>query len=249
MATVFEDLSVELIQEILLYFQYHEIWNIFSNLNSRFTTIINNMSFMPIYLGFNGMSIATTEFYYRHLSQANISNSLISLCVSDEFAFDNGLWLASHLSTFINLRHLCLIDIKRSTFESILNSLSPMYSLNIFNVRFSWSIRARYTFFGVPEGAYYDRIFHLFPSLRVCHLRFDRYMRDTIDNKFVLPSDRPFMPIHTSLFNLRSLGIYCSINFLSHLLEHLPQLEQLNYRRITDIWLLREHPLANDHNL
>jgi hypothetical protein len=74
-------------------------------------------------------------------------------------------------------------------------------------------------------------------------------MRDAIDNKFVLPSDRPFMPIHTSLFNLRSLGIYCSINFLSHLLEHLPQLEQLNYRRITDIWLPREHPLANDHNL
>jgi hypothetical protein len=111
MPTIFEHLSVELIYEIFIYFQYHEVWNTFSNLNSRFTAIINNMSFMPIYLGFNGMSIALTEFYYRHLSKPNIFNSLISLCVSDRFAFDNGLWLASHLSTFINLRRLSLIDI------------------------------------------------------------------------------------------------------------------------------------------
>ena len=247
MATVFENLPVELIQEILLYFQYHDTWNIFSNLNSRFTTIVNNMSFMPIYLGLNGMSIRTSEFYYRHLSQGKFK-TLISLCVSDEFAFDNGLWLASHLSTFINLHHLCLIDIKRSTFESILNSLTPMYSLKIFSVRLSQSIRARPTFKGVPEGAYYDRIFHLFPLLRVCRLDFNPYIYDTIDKNFVLPSDRPFMPIHTSLLNLRSLSINCSRNFLSHLLEHLPQLEQLNYRH-TDIWLSQEHPLANDHSL
>ena len=137
MATVFEDLFVELIQEVLLYFQYHEIRKMFSNLNSRFTTIVKNMSFMPIDLGFNGMSISTIEFYYRHLSQENVFKSLISLSISDEFAFDNGLCLASFLSTFVNLRHLCLIDIKHFTFESILNSLSPMYSLNIFSVRFS----------------------------------------------------------------------------------------------------------------
>lgn len=248
MATVFEDLPVELIQEVLLYFQYHEIRNMFSNLNSRFTTIVKNMSFMPIYLGFNGMSISTSEFYYRHLSQENLYKSLISLCVSDEFAFDNGLWLASHLSTFVNLRHLCLIDIKRFTFESILNSLSPMYSLNIFSVRFSRCSHIHYTFEGVPEGAYCDRIFHLFPLLRVCHLDFKRSMHDTLDKKFVLPSDRPFMPIDISLLNLRSLAISCSRNFLSHLLEHLPQLEQLKYRH-TDLWLPQEHPLANDHKL
>ena len=248
MTTVFEDLSIELIQEVLLYFQYHEIWKMFSNLNSRLTTIVKNMSFMPIYLGFNGMSISTSEFYYRHLSQGNFFKCLISLCVSDEFAFDNGLWLASHLSTFVNLRHLCLIDIKRFTFESILNSLLPMYSLNIFSVRFSGSSHVLYTYEGIPEGAYYDRIFHLFPLLCVCHLDFQRCIHDTIDNKFVLPSDRPFMPMHINLLNLRSLAVSCSRNFLSHLLEHLPQLEQLNYRH-TNLWLPQEHPLANDHNL
>ncbi len=248
MPTVFEDLSVELIYEIFSYFQYDEIWNIFSDLNSRFTGMINNMSFMPIYLGFNGMSIALTEFYYRHLSQLNVSNSLISLCVSDKFAFDNGLWLSSHLSTFINLRHLSLIDIKRSTFELILNSLSPMNSLNIFSVHFSASDRARDTFFGVPEGVYYERIFRLFPSLHVCHLLFKRSIRHTIDSQFVLPSNKPFLPIQTSLLNLKSLKIKCSIYFLSHLLEHLPQLEQLNYEH-TDLWLPQEHPLRNDNNL
>ncbi|CAF4364872.1 unnamed protein product, partial [Rotaria sp. Silwood2] len=37
------------------------------------------------------MSIAVTEFYYTHLSQANICNRLISLCISDTLAIDNGL--------------------------------------------------------------------------------------------------------------------------------------------------------------
>jgi len=61
------------------------------------------------------MSIAVTEFYYTHLLQSNISSRLISLCVSDALAIDNGLWLAEHVSIFINLPHLSLIDIKRSS--------------------------------------------------------------------------------------------------------------------------------------
>jgi hypothetical protein len=121
------------------------------------------MPFMPVYLGLNGMSIVMTEFYYRHLSQPNICNHLISLCVSDKLAFDNGFWLASHVSTFINLRHLSLIDIKRSSFKLILNSLSPINFLIIFSVHFSTYDRTAYTFIGVPEGAYYERIFRLFP--------------------------------------------------------------------------------------
>jgi len=248
MATLFEDLSVELIYEIFLYFQYDEVWNIFSELNSRFNIMINNISFMPIYLGFNGMNIARTEFYYRHLSQPNVCNSLISLCVSDKFAFDNGLWLSSHLSTFINLRHLSLIDIKRSTFELILNSLSPMDCLNLFSVHFSAFDRAHYTFLGIPEGVHYEQIFRLFPSLHVCHLFFKHHVHHTIDSQFVLSSDRPFLSIQTSLSNLKSLKIECSIYFLSHLLEHLPQLEQLNYK-YTDLWLPRAHPLRNNNNL
>ncbi|CAF4481159.1 unnamed protein product, partial [Rotaria sp. Silwood2] len=83
-------------------------FNIFSHLNSRFAAIVNNMPFMPAYLGLNEMSIAITEFYYTQLSQLNVCNLLISLCVSDTLAIDNGLWLASYLS---------LIGIKRSSFE------------------------------------------------------------------------------------------------------------------------------------
>ncbi|CAF3065226.1 unnamed protein product, partial [Rotaria sp. Silwood2] len=121
------------------------------------------MPLTSVYLGLNGMSISMTDFYYRHLSQSNICHRLISLCVSDTLSINNGLWLSSHLSTFINLRYLSLIDIKRSSFELILNSVSPMNSLIIFSVRFATFYRAAYTFIGVPEGAYYERIFHLFP--------------------------------------------------------------------------------------
>jgi hypothetical protein len=104
MATRLEHLSAELFYEIFIYFQFHEVFNIFSNLNSRFAAIVdNNISSMPIYLGLNRMSIEITNFYYEHLSQPNICNRVISLCVSDTSAISNGLWLAEHVSTFIYL--------------------------------------------------------------------------------------------------------------------------------------------------
>ncbi|CAF4967810.1 unnamed protein product, partial [Rotaria sp. Silwood1] len=227
----------------------HEVFDIFSNLNSRFAAIMDNLSIIPVYLGLNGMSIAVTKFYYMHLSQSNISSRLISLCVSDTLAIDNGLWLAEHVSTFINLRHLSLIDIKRSSFELILNSLSPINSLIVFSVCFSIDDdRSTYTFIGVPEGAYYERIFHIFPSLRVCHLLFRPYIHSTLDSELILPPDRTFMPVLIGLLNLQSLTLYCSPSFLSHLFEHLPQLQQLTYTR-TDPWLPKNHPLRHsDYN-
>jgi len=247
MLTTLEHLSVELFLEIFIYFQLHEIFNIFSNLNSRFAAIMDNLSFIPVYLGLNGMSIEVTEFYYTHLSQSNISSRLISLCVSDKLAIDNGLWLAEHASTFINLHHLCLVDIKRSSFELILDSLSPINSLIMFSVHFSTDDRAAYTFTGVPEGAYYERIFHLFPSLHICRLLFWRYIDSTLDSQLVLPPDRTFMSIQTCLLNLQSLALSCSPSFLSHLFEHLPQLEQLNYA-LNDPWVPDKHPLRHsDH--
>jgi len=246
--TILEELSVELFDEIFIYFQFHEIFNIFSNLNSRFAAIVDNMQFMPVYLGLNTMSITVTEFYYTHVSQSNVCHRLISLCVSDEFAFDNGLWLASHVSTFNNLRHLSLIDIKRSSFELILNAFSPNTPLIMLAVRFSLYYRAAYTFEGVPEGAYYEQIFHLFPFLRVCDLRFWRYIYNTLDNQIVLPFNEVFMPIKTSLLNLQSIVIReCSSPFLKHLLEHLPQLQDLSFD-LTTPWLPDKHPLMNSVN-
>ena len=144
-------------------------------------------------------------------------------------------------------RHLSLIDIKRSSFELILDSLLPIKSLNIFSVRFSTDCCAAYTFRGVPEGAYYERIFHLFPALRICHLLFWRYSHSTLDNQLVLPLDTAFMSIQTNLLNLQSLALRCSSKFVSYLFEHLPQLEQLSYTQ-TAPWLPRDHPLRHgDH--
>ncbi|CAF0864554.1 unnamed protein product [Adineta steineri] len=222
----------------------HEVFNVFSNLNSRFAAIMDNLSLIPVYLGLNGMSIAATEFYYRHLSQLDMSSRLISLCASDTLAISNGFWLVEHVSTFINLRHLSLIDIQRCSFELILNSLSPINSLIVFRVSFSNVDRAADTFLGVPEGVYYERIFHVFPSLRDCQLLFKRYIHSTVDSEFVLPPNRTFMPVQIGLLNLRSLTIYCSPSFLSHLFEHVPQLEKLNYKR-TDLWLPTNHPLRH----
>ncbi|CAF3666153.1 unnamed protein product [Rotaria socialis] len=116
----------------------------------------------------------------------------------------------------------------------------------MFSIRFTTYARAAETFAGVPEGAYYQQIFRLFPYLRVCDLRFWRYIYDTLDNQIVLPFDEVFMPIETSIFNLQSIVIQeCSPAFLSHLLEHLPQLQDLSFGLSTP-WLPDQHPLMND---
>ncbi len=246
--TTFEHLSIELFYEIFIYFHFHEVFNVFSNLNSRFTSIVNNMPLMPVYLGLNGMSIAVTEFYYTYFSQGNVYNRLLSLCVSDTLAIDNGLRLAEHLPRLINLRSLSLIDIKRSSFELILNAFSSNNPLIMFSLHFPTYYRAAYTFKGVPEGAYYERIFQLFPSLRQCHLRFRRCPCKNLDGQMILPLNQVFMPIETRLLNLQSIVLrQCSLHFLKHLLEHHPQLEELNFS-LAAPWLPDEHPLINVDN-
>jgi len=64
-AAFLQYLAVELLYEIFIYFQFHEVFNIFSNLNSRFADIISNMPFMPVYLGFNETTnLRTLELHY-----------------------------------------------------------------------------------------------------------------------------------------------------------------------------------------
>ena len=69
MVTTFEHFTVELFLEIFSYFQIHEIFHSFFHLNSRFDVIMDNLIHIPVYLGFNGMSIAVSEFYYKYLSK------------------------------------------------------------------------------------------------------------------------------------------------------------------------------------
>ena len=246
--TTLENCSVELFYEIFVYFQYHEVFKIFFDLNSRFNAIINNMTFMPVYLGRKGMNIAATEFYYTHLSQSNVSRRLVSLRVSDTSAIDNGLWLAEHLSTFVNLRHLSLIDIKRSPFELLLNTSSVNTSIITLSIRYTDSCRAACTFVDVPEGAYHERIFCLFPSLQRCYLGFHRYIYNCPYKQIDLPLNVAFMPITINLSNLKSIVLLkCSLSFLLHILEHHPQLQKLSIC-LTTLWLPDKHPLMNDHN-
>ncbi len=70
-----------------------------------------------------------------------------------------------------------------------------MNSFIVFSVHFLTEDRTAYTYKGVPDGAYYERIFHLFPSLRVCHLFFCRHVYYIVDSQLILSPDRPFMPI------------------------------------------------------
>ena len=251
MVSTLEDLSVELFYEIFSYFQLHEICNMFWNVNSRLTAIIENLPSISVYLGRCGMNIEVTNFYYEYLSQPTICTRLTSLCVSDTVSIGNGLWFAKHGSTFINLRRLSMIDINRSSFEMILDSLSPIDSLIIFGVHFvSADHRGACSFVDVPEGAYHERIFRLFPSLRVCHLLFGRQKRPTIHTLLLTTPNRSIVPLQSNLSNLRSLTLrYCLAEFLPHLFERLPQLEQLNCHLYNiNIWILQQHSPEHDYD-
>ena len=96
---------------------------------------------------------------------------------------------------------------------------------------------------GVPEGAYYERIFHLFPFLRQCHLRFRQWIDGILDRQIVLPLDQAFMPIERRLSNLQPIVPA----FLKHLLEHHPQVRKLDFRP-TLPWLPDGHSLINSHS-
>ncbi|CAF4581261.1 unnamed protein product [Rotaria sp. Silwood2] len=129
----------------------------------------------------------------------------------------------------------------------MLNTSSIKTSLVILSVHYSAYYRAAYTFEGVPEGTYYERIFHLFPLIRICRLGFYRYIWNVLDNKIVLPFSKAFISIETILFNLQSIAFeHCSLNFLLHILEHHPQLQELSFGPSTP-WLPDRHTLMNVH--
>ena len=245
MSTV-DDLPVELFYEIFMYMQLHEILQSFSQLNRRISAILSRMKLLRVFVGLNGMSVSLTHLYRSHLSQPNVCDRLVSLCVSDEMSIGSGAWLAKHIQKFTVLRQLSLIDIKRDAFESILDSLSPAIPLLMFSVDYSTYSRAGYTFDGVPEGFYHDRIFRLLPMLRVCHLRFRRILNEIMDYISLLPNHRPFMPVETMALHLQTVVLSkCSRTFLGHLVRHLPQLRRLTFA--LDVpWLPDLHPLTID---
>ncbi|CAF3950417.1 unnamed protein product [Rotaria sp. Silwood1] len=175
------------------------------------------------------MSIAVIKFYCIHLLQSNVFKYIISLCVSDTLLIDNGLWLALHLSIFINLHHLFLSNI----------------SLIMFGVHFSIYYRDAYTFEGVPDGAYYERIFDLFPLLCPCHHRSPQCIQKTLDSRMVLPVNKAFMQIETRFLNLQSIVLReCSLIFLLHLLKYHSQLQELSFS-LSNPWLPDKHSLMN----
>ncbi|CAF3026416.1 unnamed protein product [Rotaria sp. Silwood2] len=129
----------------------------------------------------------------------------------------------------------------------MLSTASPNISLIMFSIRYSEYYRADYTFEGVPEDAYYERIFHLFPSLRKCYLRFGHDRYNIVDHQIILSLDKAFRSIQTSLLKLESIVLrHCSLGFLSHLLEHLPQLQDLSFELSTP-WLPGQHSLIHDN--
>ena len=169
----------------------------FWNVNSRLTIIIENLPSISVYLGRCGMNIEVTYFYYKCLSQSNFCTRLTSLCVSDAFSIDNGLWFAKYGSSFINLPHLSFIDVKRSFFEMILNSLSPIDSLIMFSVHFvSADHRAAFTFACVTAKVnIMDEFFVYF-----FHYMYAIYFPNPITNLTIYPFTRFPTALRISLF-------------------------------------------------
>ena len=241
--TTLDDLPTEIFYEVFKYMQLHEIVHSFCHASERLGTLVSRMPLFRVYLGFHGMNLSVANFYRHYLSQADVSGRLVSLCVSQKECIGSGIWLATHIRKFVKLRYLSLIDIKRNSFELMLDELSTEIPLVMFTVEFSTCTRALFTFVGVPEGAYHHRIFRALPMLRVCHLRFWRYITEKMDSRLLLPKDRPYLPIECNALQLQTLVLReCSPAFLAHLLPHLPRLRHLTFEWGTP-WLPGRHSL------
>jgi hypothetical protein len=245
-----ECLSVELFYEIFSYLQLHEFLPAFSNLNNRFITILTHMPLDRVNIGINGMSMTSTQFYHRYLSEHQRCSRVNCLIVSNTMSIGNGTWLASHLHLFTALHQLILIDIDRVDFESILNVLSCLRQLRRFDVKFTKYDGAASTYYDLPEGYYHERIFRSLPQLHICQLHFIPFtssMVHPLQSNAILPTDSSFVPVNSMLARLQSLSLKtCSFNFLSHLVRHLPQLRVLAFR-LCQSWFSSQYPLINDH--
>ncbi|CAF4240205.1 unnamed protein product [Rotaria sp. Silwood2] len=219
--THFEDLSTELIYEILEYLDAYDIYQSFFNLNMRFQNYLIGSTFL---LKINISTLSKSQFhdYYKHFIAPN-KHRIRLLNLSNIFVIDFFVFETEDISTYSQLQTLILRNIKPKSTQHLFTRLLSLPNLSSLTIHFDYDL---------DETNVFDLIFQL-PVLKYCKISFSENARYSIK------------PISTNTSSsIEHLIIICK-NFLFDLydiLSYVPQLRRLSIgcihlplpRRITD---------------
>ena len=230
--TRFEDLSVELFREIFEYLASHDLIAAFDNLNSRFVSIIRQL---PLYLPNNAnMSIDIYRSYIVDILP-KYRSQIVSLHLAEGRCIGAVDWLLCKVEDYLfsafttTLRVIKLIDIHRSTFESLINhfhlvhhvhTLSIHLDIDMSNVDTLYYDQSQY----MEKAYYWPTIASALPKLQSLLIFYNECM---FDSTAIFNYDHMTLPIAQNIetFTMND----CSWLLITTLLNngHMPRLRRL----------------------
>ncbi|CAF0784327.1 unnamed protein product [Adineta steineri] len=214
--TCIEDLSNELIYEIFELLDFHDVYNIFYSLNTRFYNLIANSS-LPIEVNLSSISKSLFQRYNKDVIMRN-KHRIYSLHLSNICLYDDVYSPIHILAECLRLETLNVNNIESKHLEylvPVLISLPCLSSLSISsadNVQYKTYI--------------YSQIIRM-TSLKYCSLS----LKGSHHNELSLPTLDQYSPIEHLIIK------HCiSNNQLYSLLSHTPQLRRLHLSDISNSW-------------
>ncbi|CAF2052510.1 unnamed protein product [Rotaria magnacalcarata] len=208
MVTQFEDLPNELFYEIFQFFDSYDIYETFSNLNSRFYSLIIHSS-LPIKLNFSNLSKTVFQHRCNSILTPNV-HRIISLQFSNHLIIHNFFKLFTLDSSFRRLETLNLYNAKCENLFPILTSLALLpclYSLTITGIE------------NFESPSYVYCLIIRLPVLKYCKLSiglWNRHINLPLANEECSPIENLIINSKCNLDQLNDILVYTpNLNYLS----------------------------------
>ena len=220
--TKLEDLSTELLYEIFEYFDDYQVYQIFFQLNSRFSSFVLHW-ILPIHIDLSSMSRTAFNLYRRERILPSISR-IRSLRLSNPFVLGRDVL---PLSSAIHLRTLILENIDSTDLSDCLTQFDALVNLHSLTLTTLNS-------FDHHKLNIYERIFRL-PRLKSCRLSFG----DRSDGGTPSLTTDQFSPIeHFTVKHPLDLEQLCFF------LSYLPHLRRLSVKISPTSFYSRRHKFS-----
>ena len=227
--TILENLSNELIYDILEYLQLYDAFECFYDLNERFQHLLLNSN-LPLHIDIPSISKSNFYRYLSHLILPHVDR-IRSLQICIPFVDEIYSCLSPIISNMNRLKRLVIDHIESKFIEEILDHLPSLPLLSSLTIKSMDNDRI--------STDIYRKIFRL-PALRYCQIRIKtkKYLRR-------LPmATNAFSPIEYLAINNDVLSSELRI-----LLSYVPQLRRLSLSYLCGrpINLLHRNPLVLNH--
>ncbi|CAF3266312.1 unnamed protein product [Rotaria sp. Silwood2] len=211
--TLFENLPNEVIYEIFEYLDFNDIDQIFSKLNLRYHSLVNNPAF-HIKINISSMSKNTFESYCKHIL-IPYQNRIYSMNIENLFIF----YLSSPLLTlsqYSQLEILILKNIESNHITSLLPHLSLLPNLSSLII--------------IPIDDFHNvnRLYHTI--FRLPALKYLRISLNESDSDELLPIAKN----HCNPIEHFVIDSNCSITHLKVYLSYLSQLRRLSCKKLLE---------------